>query len=138
MTDTSLAQLESRLAGMAPSPMTAGPSPVSVLSSSNSLQQPSSITDFMAQPGPSQAWVPDQTTNQFFDVTSFTGIPNTNLPFPSPPEGIQFDTAPSGVNNWGASIVENVADQEWDLGGLFLTPANWPKNLPSPLLLEHL
>lgn len=30
-----------------------------------------------------------------------------------------------------ANVVGNM-DLDWDLGGLFMVPANWPMNLPSP------
>lgn len=45
------------------------------------------------------------------------------------------DQAWSGANtSYGgatANVVGNM-DLDWDLGGLFMVPANWPMNLPSP------
>ena len=47
-----------------------------------------------------------------------------------------FDQAwPSGGTNTYAGATNNVVgnmDLDWDVGGLFMVPANWPMNLPSP------
>jgi hypothetical protein len=50
-----------------------------------------------------------------------------------------FDQAwPSGGTNTYAGATNNVVgnmDLDWDVGGLFMVPANWPMNLPSPCKL---
>jgi hypothetical protein len=47
-----------------------------------------------------------------------------------------FDQAwPSGGTNTYGGATNNVMgnmDLDWDVGGLFMVPANWPMNLPSP------
>ena len=47
-----------------------------------------------------------------------------------------FDQAwPTGTANTYSGPANNLVgnmDLDWDVGGLFMVPANWPMNLPSP------
>jgi hypothetical protein len=70
-------------------------------------------------------------SNQFQGNTSFSGPQIEEI----------FDQAwPSGTNTYAGAtnnVVGNM-DLDWDVGGLFMVPASWPMNLPSPCKLIRL
>lgn len=72
--------------------------------------------------------------NTFTTATQYQG----NTTYTGPQIEEVFDQAwPSGSNSYGGAAT-NVAgnmDLDWDVGGLFMVPANWPMNLPSPCKL---
>lgn len=74
-------------------------------------------------------------SNPFMSVSD--QIPQLNASFSNARVEDAFDQAwpmnngtkdlPGSANN----LLGNV-DFDWDIGGLFMVPANWPMNLPSP------
>jgi hypothetical protein len=76
------------------------------------------------------------TTNGFNDSSPFK--PNQgNTSYGATRVEEVFDQAwPSqgATNNYGGTTnnVLGGLDLDWDVGGLFMVPANWPMNLPSP------
>jgi hypothetical protein len=71
-------------------------------------------------------------SNQFQGNTTFNG-PQI--------EEVFVQAWPSGTNTYAGAtnnVVGNM-DLDWDVGGLFMVPANWPMNLPSPCkFIRHL
>lgn len=69
--------------------------------------------------------------NSFVQSNQF----QANITFNGPQIEEVFDQAwPSGTNTYAgaANNVVGSMDLDWDVGGLFMVPANWPMNLPSP------
>ncbi|ORY29350.1 hypothetical protein BCR39DRAFT_532444 [Naematelia encephala] len=110
-----IADLESRLAGMTPSNSSA---------SSSRGAQPARVT---AQANNAQVWVSDFETGGAGNVT---GAPGATGQVGSSSMWVPETT--------GDTLPNQNATPDWDFGGLFMVPLDWPKNLPSPILLEHL
>ena len=118
-----IAELERRLAQATPS------TTASSISADPSGPQYKNTMDEYRLPSFNGNTIPAQ--NTFVQSDQLQGNPTYN----GPQIEEVFDQAwPSGTNTY-AGAANNVVggmDLDWDVGGLFMVPANWPMNLPSP------
>ena len=117
------AELERRLAQATPS------TTASSISADPSGPQYKNTMDEYRLPSFNDNTMPAQ--NTFVQPNQFQG----NTTYSGPQIEEVFDQAwPSGINTYAGAtnnVVGNM-DLDWDVGGLFMVPANWPMNLPSP------
>jgi len=96
------AELEARLSGLTPS---------------DSRSSGSEPKDFILKDPSAQSWLPDNST-----------LNTQTMP------GLSMSGGGSGpiLDEIGSVPAVNPDGTEWDFGDLFVVPAHWPKNLPSP------
>ena len=80
-----------------------------------------------------------------WSVSSVDSLPNANAnssfhPIPAIDTSTDAQLKNNGAPSAGldSSATEQIPNLDFDLGGFFMVPANWPPGLPAPFLLEHL
>lgn len=119
------AELERRLAHATPSTTASSIS----ADPSGSNQYKNTVEDYRLPQFNQATAMPMQ--NSFDQSNQYQGNNNYN----GPQVEEVFDQAWPSSGNTYAGAANNVVgnmDLDWDIGGLFMVPAGWPMNLPSP------